>query len=102
MIDQGKLLWDQRLDSLALDKAEHFINLAHKQRKNDFELSVLYSQISFTRAYFFEENHQKQDSLFLQGSQSCQKAVMNHKDFAYYLKKFLLKKNNNKKIQKKL
>ena len=81
MIDQGKLLWDQRLDSLALDKAEHFINLAHKQRKNDFELSVLYSQISFTRAYFFEEDHQKQDSLFLQGSQSCQKAVMNHEDF---------------------
>ena len=33
LIDQGKLLWDQRLDSLALDKAEHFINLAHKQRK---------------------------------------------------------------------
>ena len=52
LIEQGKLLWDQRLDSLALDKAEHFINLSHKQRGNDFELSVLYSQISFTRAYF--------------------------------------------------
>jgi len=28
--------------------------------------------------------------------------VMNNKDFAYSLKKLLLKKNNNKKIQKKL
>ncbi len=28
--------------------------------------------------------------------------VMNHKDFSYNLKKFLLKKNDNKKIQKKL
>ena len=27
---------------------------------------------------------------------------MNHKDFSYNLKKFLLKKNDNKKIQKKL
>ena len=81
MIDQGKLLWDQRLDSLALEKAEHFINLAHKQRENDFELSVLYGQISFTRAYFFEKNNQIQDSLFLRGSQSCQRAVMSHEDF---------------------
>ena len=64
-----------------MDKAEHFINLSHKQRGNDFELSVLYSQISFTRAYFFEKNNQKQDSLFLQGSHSCKKAVLAHEDF---------------------
>ena len=81
LIDQGKLLWDQRIDSLALNKAEHFINLAHKQRVDDFDLSVLYSQISFTRAYFFEKNIQIQDSLFFHGSQSCRMAVMNHKDF---------------------
>ena len=81
MINQGKLLWDQRIDSLALDKAEHFINVAHKQREDDFGLSVLYSKISFTRAYFFEKNNQIQDSLFLRGSQSCQNAVMNHEDF---------------------
>ncbi len=81
LVDQGKLLWDQRIDSLALDKSEHFINLAHKQRKDDFELSVLYSQISFTRAYFFEKNIRMQDSLFFHGSESCKKAVMNHQDF---------------------
>ena len=74
-------MWDQRIDSLALDKAEHFISLAHRQRENDFELSVLYSQISFTKAYFFEKNIRIQDSLFLQGSQSCKRAVMIHQDF---------------------
>ena len=68
LVKQGKLLWDQRIDSVALDKAEHFINLAYKQRKNDFELSILYSQVSFSRAYFFEENIDIQDSLFFQGS----------------------------------
>ena len=81
LVKQGKLLWDQRIDSVALDKAEHFINLAYKQRKNDFELSILYSQVSFSRAYFFEENIDIQDSLFFQGSQSCKKAVMTHDDF---------------------
>ena len=64
-----------------MDKAEHFINLSHKQRENDFELSVLFSQISFTKAYFFEKNNQRQDSLFLQGSQSCKNAVLIHEDF---------------------
>ena len=44
--------------------------------------SILYSQVSFTRAYFFEKNIQIQDSLFFQGSQSCKKAVMRHSDFA--------------------
>lgn len=64
-----------------MDKAEHFINLAHRQREKDFDLSVLYSQISFTRAYFFEKDIKIQDSLFLQGSRSCENAVMVHEDF---------------------
>lgn len=64
-----------------MDKAEHFINLAHKQREDDFELSILCGQVSFTRAYFFEKDIRIQDSLFFQGSQSCKNAVMIHQDF---------------------
>ena len=82
LINQGKILWDQRIDSLALKKAEHFINLAYQQRQNDFELSVLFSKISFTRAYFFEDKISNQDSLFFQGSVTCKKAVMRHSEFA--------------------
>ena len=44
-------------------------------------LSVLYSQISFTRAYFFEKDTKVQDSIFYQGSQSSEKAVLAHEDF---------------------
>ena len=81
LIKQGNLLWDQRIDPLAFDKAKHFISLAYKQREHDFNLSILYSQITFTKGYFFENNLKIQDSLYLIGSQSCRKAIMNHEDF---------------------
>ena len=81
LINEGKRLWDQRIDPSAFEKAEHFINLAYKQREDDFMLSVLYSQISFTRAYFFENDTKVQDSIFYQGSQSSEKAVFAHEDF---------------------
>ena len=81
LINEGKRLWDQRIDPSAFEKAEHFINLAYKQRENDFMLSVLFSQVSFTRAYFFENDTQIQDSIFYQGSQSSKKAVIAHEDF---------------------
>lgn len=74
-------MWEQRIDSLALEKAEHFINLAYQQRHDDFELSILHSKISFTQAYFFEDKISKQDSLFLQGSRTAKKAIMIHKEF---------------------
>ena len=81
LINEGKRLWDQRIDSSAFEKAEHFINLAYKQREGDFMLSVLFSQVSFTKAYFFENDIQVQDSIFYQGSQSSKKAVIAHEDF---------------------
>ena len=81
LINEGKRLWDQRIDSSAFKKAEHFINLAYKQRENDFMLSVLYSQVSFARAYFFENDTKVQDSIFFKGSQSSKRAVINHEDF---------------------
>ena len=74
-------MWEQRIDSLALEKAEHFINLAYEQRQDDFELSILLSKISFTQGYFFEDEINEQDSLFLQGSITAKKAIMIHKEF---------------------
>ena len=81
MIEQGKLLWNQRTDQLAMDKADHFINLAHKQRPKDFELSILMGQINHHKAYFIETEDGKKDSLFLEGSRICKNAVINHPDF---------------------
>ena len=81
LFNEGERLWDQRIDPSAFEKAEHFINLAYKQRQDDFMLSVLYGQISFTRAYFFENDTKVQDSIFSRGSKISEKAVMTHKDF---------------------
>ena len=81
LINEGKRLWDQRITPSAFEKAEHFINLAYKQREDDFMLSVLYSQISFTKAYFFEHDTKVQDSIFFQGSQSSKRAVVAHEEF---------------------
>ena len=81
LIEQGKVLWSQRTNNLSLDKAGHFIGLAHKQRPDDFELSVLMGQINYHKAYFIETETSKKDSLFLEGSNICKKAVMVHPDF---------------------
>ena len=32
LIEQGKILWEQRTDPVSLSKAEHFIHLAHQQQ----------------------------------------------------------------------
>ena len=37
-----------------MDKAGHFISLAHIQRPDDFELSILMGQINYHKAYFIE------------------------------------------------
>jgi len=82
LIEQGKLFWQQRSDSLTLKKAEHFISLACKQRPGQFDIAILYGQILYTRALFFEKDGETQNSLFLQASQLCEEAVINHQDFS--------------------
>ena len=74
LIEQGKILWSQRTNNLSLDKAGHFIGLAHKQRPDDFELSILMGQINYHKAYFIETETSKKDSLFLEGSNICKKS----------------------------
>ena len=81
LIEQGKILWGQRTNNISLDKAGHFIGLAHKQRPDDFELSVLMGQINYHKAYLIKTETSKKDSLFLEGSNICKKAVMVHPDF---------------------
>ena len=73
LIDKGNQLWEQRIDSTAFNKAEHFITLAYEQNKNDFSLAVLLSQLIYTKAYFYRNNNS--DSLFLHSSNLCKNAV---------------------------
>ena len=56
LINQGKLNWEQRTDSLALKNAEHFISLAYERRPTQLDLAILYGQILYTRGLFIEKN----------------------------------------------
>ena len=40
LIEQGQILWEQRTDKVAADKAAHFISLAHEQRPEDLLASL--------------------------------------------------------------
>ena len=81
LIDEGKLLWEQRSNLSSLDKANHFISLAYEQRSTDFELGILMSKIKFTRAYFIEKDPSVQETLYLEASNICKKLAINHPDF---------------------
>ena len=81
LIEQGQILWEQRTDKVAMDKAAHFISLAHEQRPEDFKISVLMGKINYHKAYFMTSDKDQKDSLFLEGSIICKNAVINHPDF---------------------
>ncbi|HIC37415.1 MAG TPA: hypothetical protein EYO80_07025, partial [Candidatus Marinimicrobia bacterium] len=82
LINQGRLNWEQRTDSLALKNAEHFISLAYERRPTQLDLAILYGQILYTRGLFIEKNIETRNGLFLKGSQLCRNAVLNHPEFS--------------------
>tara|TARA_B100000945_G_scaffold276094_1_gene240478 strand:- start:8320 stop:9204 length:885 start_codon:yes stop_codon:yes gene_type:complete len=81
LIEEGQLNWEKREDSLSLDRASHFIGLAHAKRPNDYQTAVLYSRILFTRALNTNLNLNLRDSLFYIGSKISKKATLSHPDF---------------------
>ena len=87
LINQGKLNWEQRTDSLALKNAEHFISLAYERRPTQLDLAILYGQILYTRGLFIEKNIETRNGLFLKGSQLCRNAVLNHPEFSIIYKR---------------
>ena len=89
LIEKGIIYWEQRTDSLKLEKAKHFITLAQENRPNDFQLKILLSKIGYTQSLFFEKKSSIKSELFWNNSQICQDAVLAHKDFVQLY-------NNNK------
>ena len=81
LIKQGQTLWEQRTDKVAMDKAIHFIRLAHEERPENFQISVLMGKINYHLAYFMTSDDYQKDSLFLEGSMICKNAVLDHPDF---------------------
>ena len=81
LIEQGKLFWEQRSDSSAIIKADHFLSLANERRPEDFDLSVLYSRILYFRALFLEKDSALRDSLFARGANVAKQSVITHMEF---------------------
>ena len=81
LIEQGKLHWANRNDSLSLFYAEHFISLAYEKRSEDFNLAILYSQVLYTQALFSASSARIKDSLFQIGADISKKATLAHPDF---------------------
>ena len=81
LIEQGKLFWEQRSDSSAIIKADHFLSLANERRPENFDLSVLYSRTLYFRALFLEKDSALRDSLFARGANVAKHSVISHKEF---------------------
>jgi len=81
LISQANSYWNQRTDAKALDKAENLILKVLKKKPDQLEHVVLLAKIKFTRAYFQIPNSNQENKLFLEASEICKKAVVNHPDF---------------------
>ena len=81
IIEKGKLFWDQRSDTNAIKKAQHFIGSAYNQKPDDYDLALLYSKILYTNGLFHEKNNKNKTKLFFDGATICRNAIFNHPDF---------------------
>ena len=81
LISQANSYWNQRTNAKALDKAENLILKVLKKKPDQLEHVVLLAKIKFTRAYFQMPNSNHENKLFLEASEICKKAVVNHPDF---------------------
>ena len=81
LISQANSYWNQRTDVKALDKAENLILKVLQKKPDELEHVVLLAKIKFTRAYLQATNPNNKNKLFLEASELCRKAVVNHPDF---------------------
>ena len=81
LISQANSYWNQRTDVKALEKAENLILKVLQNKPDEIEHVVLLAKIKFTQAYFQATNPNKENKLFLEASELCKKAVVNHPDF---------------------
>ena len=64
-----------------MEKAENLILKVLQNKPDEIEHVVLLAKIKFTQAYFQGTNTNKENKLFLEASELCKKAVVNHPDF---------------------
>lgn len=85
LIEQAKMLWEQRSDSTALKNANHILGLAYDVEQDNPEILELYSKSLFFQGMFLEEDNKIKDSLFLKGSEISKTAVLSNFAFKHKL-----------------
>jgi len=81
LVEQAQNLWDSRIDSNAIKKANYILGLAYEEQSSNSEIIKLYSKTLFFQGMFLENDKNKKDSLFYKGSEVAKKAVLNNELF---------------------
>ena len=85
LFEQAQNLWDSRIDSNAIRKANYILGLAYEEESSNTEIIKLYSKTLFFQGMFLENDKDKKDSLFYKGSEIAREAVLNNESFILLL-----------------
>lgn len=67
LADQGRYHWEKRVDSKNAKSARTFLSKANLLNPDDKEVVALYARACHFTGYYFEENLNTSDSLFIEG-----------------------------------
>ena len=85
LVEQAQNLWDSRIDSNSIKKANYILGLAYEEQSSNAEIIKLYSKTLFFQGMFLENDKNKKDSLFYKGSEIAREAVLNNESFILLL-----------------
>ena len=77
LVQQAKQLWEQRIDSNSVIKANYILGLANDVKINNKNIVNIYSQSLFFQGMFLENDKIKKDSLFLKGAEIAKYSILN-------------------------
>ena len=77
LVQQVKQLWEQRIDSNSVIKANYILGLANDVKINNKNIVNIYSQSLFFQGMFLENDKIKKDSLFLKGAEVAKYSILN-------------------------
>tara|TARA_B100000287_G_scaffold271812_1_gene255912 strand:+ start:30 stop:905 length:876 start_codon:yes stop_codon:yes gene_type:complete len=77
LVQQAKQLWEQRIDSNSVIKANYILGLAHNVEKNNKDIVNIYSRSLFFEGMFLSNDKIKKDSLFLKGAEVAKYSILN-------------------------
>ncbi len=81
LVQQAKKLWEDRIDSNSVIKANYILGLANDVEKSSKDIVNMYSRSLFFQGMFIEYDKTKKDSLFLKGAEVAKYSILNDNIF---------------------